>query len=54
MNEMTLQPAMIENILEGISDGVFTVDENWRITSFNRAAEEITGVKRKEAIGQRC
>ena len=54
MNEMTLQPAMIENILESISDGVFTVDENWRITSFNRAAEEITGVKRKEAIGQRC
>jgi len=51
---MTLKPASVENILESISDGVFTVDENWRITSFNRAAEEITGVKRKEAIGQRC
>jgi PAS domain S-box-containing protein len=41
-------------ILESISDGVFTVDLNWKITSFNRAAEEITGIPRREAIGQRC
>ena len=43
-----------ETILESISDGVFTVDKEWRITSFNRAAEEITGVSRTEAIGRRC
>ena len=43
-----------EAILESISDGVFTVDREWRVTSFNRAAEEITGVSRKEAIGRRC
>lgn len=41
-------------ILESISDGVFTVDHNWRITSFNRAAEKITGVLREEAIGRHC
>ncbi len=41
-------------ILESISDGVFTVDLDWRITSFNRAAEKITGVPRREAIGRRC
>lgn len=41
-------------ILDSIADGVFTVDDNWRITSFNRAAEEITGVRREEAVGQRC
>ena len=41
-------------ILDSISDGVFTVDLDWRITSFNRAAEEITGVSRNEAIGRRC
>ncbi len=46
--------APTEAILESISDGVFTVDPEWRITSFNRAAEEITGVPRKEAIGRRC
>lgn len=43
-----------EAILESISDGVFTVDREWRVMSFNRAAEEITGVSRKEAIGRRC
>lgn len=43
-----------EVILESISDGVFTVDLDWRVTSFNRAAETITGVLREEAIGRRC
>jgi len=43
-----------EIILESISDGVFTVDHEWRITSFNRAAEEITGILRNEAIGRFC
>lgn len=41
-------------ILESISDGVFTVDHEWRIMSFNRAAETITGVPRREAIGRHC
>ena len=41
-------------ILDSINDGVFTVDRQWRITSFNRAAEQITGVKRKQAIGKPC
>jgi len=43
-----------KSILESISDGVFTVDLNFRITSFNRAAEDITGYSRKEAIGKSC
>lgn len=43
-----------EIILDSIADGVFTVDRDWRITSFNRAAEEITGILKEEAIGQRC
>ncbi|MBW2515071.1 MAG: sigma 54-interacting transcriptional regulator, partial [Deltaproteobacteria bacterium] len=29
-------------------------DLDWRVTSFNRAAEIITGIKRKEAIGKPC
>jgi PAS domain S-box-containing protein len=41
-------------ILDSIADGVFTVDQGWRITSFNRAAQKITGVSREEAIGQLC
>ena len=43
-----------EIILDSIADGVFTVDLEWRITSFNRASEEITGVPRDEAIGRPC
>lgn len=41
-------------ILDSVADGVFTVDLDWRITSFNTAAERITGVKREEAVGRRC
>ena len=45
----------VQNVIcDSISDGVFTVDEDWRITTFNRAAVEITGVPAEEAIGQRC
>ncbi|MBN2369573.1 MAG: sigma 54-interacting transcriptional regulator [Vicinamibacteria bacterium] len=43
-----------ETIIESISDGVFTIDLEWRITSFNRAAEKITGVSRDEALGRLC
>ncbi len=41
-------------ILDSIADGVFTVDRDWRITSFNKAAENITRISREEAIGQQC
>ena len=41
-------------ILDSITEGVFTVDSDWRITSFNHAAEQITGINREMAIGQRC
>lgn len=41
-------------ILDSIADGVFTVDSDWKITSFNRAAEKITGIKKREAIGRYC
>jgi PAS domain S-box-containing protein len=41
-------------ILDSLNEGVFTVDPNWRITAFNRAAERITGVPRDQAIGRTC
>jgi PAS domain S-box-containing protein len=59
-------PAILENasnasqqrdhelILDSLAEGVFTVDLNWRITSFNRAAEAITGIRRLQAIGRHC
>ena len=45
---------MTDIILESISDGVFTVDSAWRVTSFNKAAERITGIDRIEAVGKLC
>jgi PAS domain S-box-containing protein len=41
-------------ILDSIADGVFTVDSELRITSFNRSAEHITGIRKEEAIGRFC
>ena len=41
-------------ILDSISDGVLTVDRQWRVSSFNRAAEHITGISRGEACGKGC
>lgn len=49
-----IHPRVTEIILESISDGVFTVDHQWRITSFNRAAERITGISRDQAVGRHC
>jgi PAS domain S-box-containing protein len=41
-------------ILDSISEGVFTVDSEFRITSFNAEAEAITGFSREQALGHKC
>jgi len=46
--------AVHDQLLDSVPDGVFTVDSEWRITAFNRAAEQITGIGREEALGRRC
>ena len=45
---------MPNNLLDYIPDGVFTVDAEWRVSFFNRAAEQITGIPRDQALGRRC
>ena len=44
----------LEVILNSIADGVFTIDLQKNVTSFNKAAEKITGIPRQQAIGQKC
>ncbi|GLH69708.1 Fis family transcriptional regulator [Geothrix rubra] len=44
----------LRTILDSINDGVFTVDDHFRITSFNRAAAEILGITPEEAMGRPC
>ncbi|MCL6447365.1 MAG: sigma 54-interacting transcriptional regulator [Armatimonadetes bacterium] len=41
-------------ILDSITEGVFTVNRDWRVTSFNRAAEVVTGVPCQKAVGRYC
>jgi len=41
-------------ILESISEGVLTVNRDRKVTSFNHAAEVITGFRADDAIGQNC
>ncbi|HZB96857.1 MAG TPA: ATP-binding protein [Herpetosiphonaceae bacterium] len=41
-------------IIEQSADGVMIFDERWRITTFNRAMERLTGWPRDEAIGRPC
>ena len=41
-------------ILNSIADGVFTTDNDGKITFMNKAAEEITGFLSREAIGHHC
>ena len=38
-------------ILDSIADGVFTVDMDFRITSMNRAAGEILGIRERDTLG---
>jgi len=52
--EKDLTSAEMRMILNSVADGVFTVDDKFIITSFNRAAQEITGVPVNEAIGKPC
>ena len=41
-------------IIEQSADGVMILDRRWRITSFNRAMELLTGWPREEALGRPC
>lgn len=41
-------------IINNLCDGVYFVDNERRITFWNKAAEEITGYKKEDVIGQCC
>ena len=41
-------------IFDTISHGIFTIDQGGRITSFNQAAEQITGYREEEVLGRAC
>ncbi|MBU0983163.1 MAG: sigma 54-interacting transcriptional regulator [candidate division Zixibacteria bacterium] len=54
MHESIQDLKFFKVVLSSIADGVFTVDSDRVITSFNNAAERITGIPASVAIGKRC
>jgi len=41
-------------VLDVVNHGIFTVDKEGNITSFNQAAEKITGYREREVLGRQC
>ena len=44
----------LNQILDTMAEGLFTLDEQGLITSWNRAMEEISGYSAQEAVGRSC
>ncbi len=51
---MNISDNLKDHILDSIGEGVFTVDKNFKINFFNKAAEKITGFKKEEVLGKFC
>lgn len=52
--EMRLDPRFFALIFDTIPQGIFTINEEGLITSFNRAAEEMMGYAEEEVLGRPC
>ncbi|WP_316810969.1 PAS domain S-box protein [Pedobacter heparinus] len=51
-NALKKKAREIENILESITDGFFTVNKNWELTYINKAFEKIIQTNRADIIGK--
>ena len=54
VDKTILDPTFASLLLESMADGVFTLDENGNITSWNPAMERISGYTAQEALGKSC
>ncbi|GAB6095985.1 hypothetical protein JCM14469_22380 [Desulfatiferula olefinivorans] len=54
MTHQTLGDTWADLLLESLADGVFTLDHQGRITSWNRSMARISGYSAREAIGKTC
>ncbi|MFP4445752.1 MAG: sigma-54 interaction domain-containing protein [Desulfosudaceae bacterium] len=50
----SITPSFAVKLFESMADGVFTLDQNGCITSWNPAMQRISGYEPGEAIGQKC
>lgn len=49
-----LDPRYFSLILDSVPQGIFTVNARAEITTFNRAAQSITGYSEREVLGEAC
>jgi PAS domain S-box-containing protein len=54
MAQKELDSRFFPLIFDNISHGIFTIDADGRITSFNRMAESLTGYSKEEVLGRQC
>jgi PAS domain S-box-containing protein len=54
MKHMDVSYEFTQDILDSLSEGIYTVDKDFKLNSYNKAAERITGYKREEVIGKFC
>jgi PAS domain S-box-containing protein len=54
LKHMSLPYEFTEDILDSLAEGIYTVNKDFKIISFNRAAEKITGYERDEVLGKFC
>jgi PAS domain S-box-containing protein len=47
-------PQFHQIIFDSLHEGLYSVDKNFKIIGFNKAAERITGYKREEVLGKFC
>jgi PAS domain S-box-containing protein len=52
--EKSILHGQISQLLENLGIGVFTVDRERRITSFNETVQRLTGFKEGEVLGKKC
>ncbi len=43
-----------DTLFDQMAEGVFTINSRWKITAFNRRAQEITGFSSEEVLGNYC
>jgi len=51
---MSEKETIHDEILDSIGEGLFTVNKDFKVNFFNRAAENITGYTREEVLGKFC
>ncbi|MDP4175881.1 MAG: PAS domain S-box protein [Bacteroidota bacterium] len=51
-NEIKIVHQVFENIIEFLPDATFVIDKERKVIAWNRALEEMTGVKKKDILGK--